>query len=55
MRVTILMALIAGVLAGCVTMTDEELAAMWNRDPRVWPPVVPGQAHPVQFLNDAST
>ena len=52
MRNIILMALVAGVLSGCVTMTDEEFAAMWNKDPRVWPPVVPGQAIPVQFMND---
>jgi len=52
MRNITLLALLAGVLSGCVTMTEEEYAAMWNRDQRVWPPVVAGQAIPVQFMND---
>ena len=50
MRNTILLALIAGVLAGCSTMTEAERVAWINKDPRVWPPVVVGQPFPVQTM-----
>ena len=52
MRNIILLALIAGVLTGCYTITEAEYVAQMNADPRVWPPVVEGQAFPVQMMND---
>ena len=52
MRNIVLLAFIAGVLTGCQTMTEAEYVAKMNADPRVWPPVVEGQAFPVQFMND---
>ena len=52
MRNIILLALIAGVLTGCYTITEAEYVARMNADQRVWPPVVEGQAFPVQMMND---
>jgi hypothetical protein len=52
MRNIILLAFMAGVLTGCYTMTEAEYVARMNDDPRVWPPVVEGQAFPVQMMND---
>ena len=52
MRNIILLTLMAGVLGGCYTMTEAEYVARMNADWRVWPPVVEGQAFPVQFMND---
>jgi len=52
MRNIILLAFIACVLTGCYTMTEAEYVARMNADPRVWPPVVEGQAFPVQMMND---
>ena len=50
MRNIILLALVAGVLTGCYTMTEAEYVARMNADYRVWPPVVAGQAFPVQTM-----
>jgi hypothetical protein len=33
-------------------MTEAEYVARMNADWRVWPPVVEGQAFPVQMMND---
>ena len=44
MRKIILLAFMVGVFAGYV--------ARMNADPRVWPPMVEGQAFPVQLMND---
>ena len=52
MRNIVLLALIAGFLTGCYTMTEAERVARLNADYRVWPPVVEGQAFPVQMMND---
>ena len=52
MRNIILLALMAGVLTGCYTMSEAEYVKLMNADWRVWPPVVQGQAFPVQFMND---
>jgi len=52
MRNFILLAFIAGILAGCYTMTEAEYVALMNADSRVWPPVVEGQPFPVQMMND---
>ena len=52
MRNIVLLALVAGFLTGCATMTEAEYVAQMNADPRVWPPVVEGQAFPVQMMND---
>jgi hypothetical protein len=52
MRNIVLLAFMAGVLTGCYTMTEAEYVARINDDPRVWPPVVAGQAFPVQMMND---
>jgi hypothetical protein len=52
MRRIILLALLAGVLTGCKTVTEEEYVAALNADPRVWPPVAVGQPYPVQMMND---
>jgi hypothetical protein len=52
MRNILLLAFIAGILTGCYTMTEAERIKWINADPRVWPPVVEGQAFPVQFMND---
>jgi hypothetical protein len=52
LRNMILLAFAAGVLSGCKTMTEAEYVAKMNEDHRVWPPVVVGQAHPVQMMND---
>jgi hypothetical protein len=52
LRNIILLACLAGGLTGCYTMTEAEYVAKMNEDPRVWPPVVVGQAHPVQMMND---
>ena len=53
MRNIVLLALMDGVLMGCVaTPTNEaEYAAMWNADRRTWPPVVPGTAFPPQHMD----
>jgi hypothetical protein len=48
----ILLLLVAGVLAGCKTITEAEYVALMNADHRVWPPVVVGQSFPVQMMND---
>ncbi|MGQ0749174.1 MAG: hypothetical protein ACT4PS_01430 [Betaproteobacteria bacterium] len=50
MRTILLSALIVGVLGGCYTMTEREYVARMNADKRVWPPVVEGQAFPVQEM-----
>ena len=52
MRNIILLALTAGVLTGCQTVTEAQYVAAMNADSRVWPPVVEGQAFPVQMMND---
>ena len=52
MRNIILLGLIAALLTGCSTMTEAERVAWINADKRVWPPVVEGQAFPVQMMND---
>ena len=54
MRNIILLALMAGVLTGCSTMTEAEYVKLMNADPRVWPPVVEGQAFPPQIMDGAS-
>jgi hypothetical protein len=51
-RNIILLAWVAGVSAGCKTITEAEYVALMNADPRVWPPVVVGQSFPVQMMND---
>ena len=53
MRTIVLLALMAGVLMGCVAtpINEAEYAAMWNADRRVWPPVVPGSAFPPQIMD----
>ena len=53
MRTTILLALIAGFLAGCqgVPMNEAEYAARLNADRRIWPPMVPGAAFPDQMMD----
>ena len=52
MRNLIPLALMTGVLAGCATMTETEYVTLMNSDWRVWPPVVAGQAFPVQMMDD---
>lgn len=47
-------ALIIAVLAGCATYSEKDYVARQNADHRVWPPVVEGQAFPVQYLWDAN-
>jgi hypothetical protein len=57
MRKTIFTALIGALLAGCATSgmnMEADYVARQNADPRIWPPVVEGQAFPVQTLNDAN-
>lgn len=54
MRNIILSAFIASVLAGCYTTGETEYVARMNADWRIWPPVVEGQAFPVQLLWDAN-
>jgi hypothetical protein len=49
-----LSALIIAVLAGCATYSEKEYVTWQNADHRVWPPVVEGQAFPVQYLWDAN-
>jgi hypothetical protein len=53
MRNIILLALIAGFLAGCQMAPVDEAAYAdaINADPRVWPPYVPGQAIPPQIMD----
>jgi hypothetical protein len=57
MRKLTLAAVILAFLAGCSTsgsyMSGDYVARM-NADKRVWPPVVEGQAFPVQFMWDAN-
>jgi uncharacterized membrane protein YgcG len=52
----ILLALIAGVLAGCQMAPVDEAAYAdaINSDPRVWPPYDPGQAFPPQIMDGES-
>ena len=50
MRSLILSALVIGLLGGCYTMTEREYVARMNADKKVWPPVVEGQAFPVQEM-----
>lgn len=50
MRNVIFLALIAGILTGCSTYSEQEWVARQNADPCVWPPVVEGQAFPVQTM-----
>jgi hypothetical protein len=55
MRNILLLALAAGVLAGCqafTPLTPAQYIAKMNADPRVWPPVVEGQPFPVQTMSD---
>jgi hypothetical protein len=55
LRNIILLASAAGFLAACgafTPLTEAEYVARMNADPRVWPPVVVGQAIPVQMMND---
>lgn len=48
-------ALIFATLAGCATAySEKDYVARQNADHRVWPPVVEGQAFPVQYLWDAN-
>ena len=54
-RNIVLLACAAVVLAGCgafTPLTEAEYVAKMNADPRVWPPVVVGQAVPIQMMND---
>jgi hypothetical protein len=51
MRNIMLLAFIAGVLTGCQTVTEADYVAAMNADPRVWPPVVEGQAFPAQIMD----
>ena len=54
MRIIIFPALIVAFLAGCATtrFDERDYVARMNADKRVWPPVVEGQAFPVQFMWD---
>ena len=52
MRKIILLVFMAGVLAGCYPVNEADYIARLNEDRRVWPPVVAGQAFPVQMMND---
>jgi len=57
MRKTIFTALIGALLTGCATSgmnMEADYVARRNADPRIWPPVVEGQAFPVQTLIDAN-
>jgi hypothetical protein len=57
MQKIIFPALMVAVLAGCATSgmnMEADYIARQNADPRIWPPVVEGQAFPVQTLNDAN-
>ncbi len=57
MRQIVFSALISVLLAGCAASgmnMGADYVARQNADPRVWPPVVEGQAFPVQHLNDAN-
>jgi hypothetical protein len=48
----ILFAFVAAGLTGCHTFNEADYIARLNADYRVWPPVVAGQAFPVQTMND---
>jgi hypothetical protein len=55
LRNILLLICTASFLAGCGAfrpLTEAEYVAKMNADPRVWPPVVVGQAVPVQMMND---
>ena len=52
MRNIILLALMAGVLTGCYTWSEADYVKQMNANWRVWPPVVEGQAFPVQTMGD---
>ena len=54
MRNIILLALMAGVLTGCYTVSEADYVKQMNANWRVWPPVVEGQAFPVQTMGDQS-
>jgi hypothetical protein len=55
MRKLTFAAIILALLAGCSTTgVKGDYIAWQNADHRVWPPVVEGQAFPVQFLWDAN-
>jgi hypothetical protein len=49
MRNIVFLALMAGVLTGCHTMSERDYVAAVNADKRVWPKVVEGQPWPVQM------
>jgi hypothetical protein len=51
-RNVISMLLMVGVLTGCQTVTEAEYVNALNADWRVWPPMVEGQAFPVQLMDD---
>ena len=53
MRSIVLLALIAGFLAGCATspQSQEEDAAAINADRQVWPPYDPNSAFPAQTMD----
>jgi hypothetical protein len=54
MRKIVFSALTIAFLAACAgfpAQSESEWAAAWNEDPRVWPPVVPGQAFPPQIMD----
>jgi outer membrane lipoprotein SlyB len=56
MRKLTLAAVMLAFLTGCATSStmSADYVAQMNADKRVWPPVVEGQAFPVQFLWDAN-
>jgi hypothetical protein len=56
MRKLTLAVVMLAFLTGCATSStmSADYVAQMNADKRVWPPVVEGQAFPVQFLWDAN-
>lgn len=50
MRNILFLTLIAGLLSGCYTYSEEEWIARKNADPCTWPPIVAGQAFPDQRM-----
>ena len=50
MRNILFSMIVMGLLAGCYATSEKEYVARMNADKRVWPPVVEGQAFPVQEM-----